>query len=55
MGKQFNKSFKQWCTENNRQDVLDRWDYDLNYCKPCDIGYATNHKYYFKTNEVEIR
>ncbi len=42
------KSFEQWCIENNRQDVLDRWDYELNNCKPDEITYATNKKYYFK-------
>lgn len=42
------KSFEQWCINNNRQDVLDRWDYELNDCKPSDIGYSTNKKYYFK-------
>ena len=24
------KTFKQWCIENNRKDVLNRWDYELN-------------------------
>ena len=28
------KSFYDWCIENNRQDVLDRWDYELNDCSP---------------------
>ena len=42
------KSFYQWCTDNNRQDVLDRWNYELNKCSPNDIGYATNKKYWFK-------
>jgi len=42
------KSFEQWCVENNRQDVLDRWDYDLNDCKPNEICVSTNKKYYFK-------
>ena len=28
------KSFYDWCIENNRQDVLDRWDYKLNNCSP---------------------
>jgi hypothetical protein len=42
------KSFEQWCIESNRQDVLDRWDYELNECKPNEITYKNNHKYYFK-------
>ena len=42
------KSFEQWCTDNNREDILDRWDYDLNideYGKiitPKDITYKSN-------------
>lgn len=42
------KSFEQWCLRNNRQDVLDRWDYELNNYKPNDILYGTDKKYYFK-------
>lgn len=42
------KSFEQWCLENNRQDALDRWDYELNNCEPNKILYGTNKKYYFK-------
>jgi hypothetical protein len=42
------KSFYDWCIENNRQDLLDRWDYELNKCSPKDISYGTNKKYYFK-------
>ncbi len=42
------KSFEQWCIENNRQDILDRWDYELNDCDPSEIAFGTNKKYYFK-------
>lgn len=42
------KSFDQWCIENNRQDILDRWDYELNDCKPNEICYSSNKKYWFK-------
>lgn len=46
------KSFKEWCIENNRQDVLDRWDYELNNCSPNEIGYASSrNKYWFKCNK----
>lgn len=41
-------SFEQWCIKNNRQDILIRWDYDSNNCKPNKICYSTNKKYYFK-------
>lgn len=42
------KSFEQWCIENNKQDILDRWDYALNDCLPSEIAYASNRKFYFK-------
>lgn len=41
-------SFEQWCIDNNRQDVLDRWDYELNECKPNEISHADKEYYYFK-------
>jgi hypothetical protein len=42
------KSFEQWCIEHNRQDVLDRWDYELNKYKPNEICYCSSLKFYFK-------
>lgn len=42
------KSFEQWCVENNRKDILDRWDYILNNYKPSEVLFRTNKKYYFK-------
>jgi hypothetical protein len=42
------KSFEQWCIENNRQDVLDRWDYELNKWKPDEISYGSKIKCWFK-------
>jgi len=42
------KSFEQWCIDNNRIDVLDRWDYELNKYKPNEVNCWTNKKYYFK-------
>jgi ribosomal protein S27E len=41
-------SFEQWCLDNNRQDILNRWDYDLNDVEPSNIGYGANTKYWFK-------
>ena len=41
-------TFKNWCIKNNRQDVLKRWDYELNDKKPDEITYSTPKKYYFK-------
>ena len=42
------KSFEYWCITHNYQDILDRWDYELNDCKPNEITYGINKKYYFK-------
>jgi hypothetical protein len=42
------KSFEQWCKEHEREDILARWDFELNDCSPSEISYATNKKYYFK-------
>ena len=50
-GRAFSKSFYNWCIENNRQDILLRWDYDLNECSPNDVNYGSNKKYWFKCNK----
>ncbi len=42
------KSFEQWCINNNRLDILNRWDYELNDCKPSEITFSNGKKYYFK-------
>lgn len=42
------KTFEQWCKENNRFDLLDRFDCELNKIKPSEIGCSSNKKYYFK-------
>jgi len=41
-------SFKQWCDDNNRQDLLDRWDYDATGFSPEDITFASAKPVYFK-------
>jgi hypothetical protein len=41
-------SFERWCIDNNRQEFLDRWDYELNECLPSETNYGTKEKYYFK-------
>ena len=46
------KSFEQWCIENNRQDVLDRWDYELNDYKPNEISYSSNKKQWLKCPNI---
>ena len=47
----FKKSFYEWCIEKNRQDILDRWDYELNDYSPNEISYGTTEKYWFKCNK----
>ena len=46
------KSFEQWCIDNNHQDIINRWDYELNKCSPQDICFSStgfNRKgYWFK-------
>jgi hypothetical protein len=42
------KSFEQWCNDNNRQDILDCWDYELNDCKPDNIAYGSGKSFWFK-------
>jgi hypothetical protein len=45
------KSFGQWCIENNLQNILEMWDYTLNKISPHSIAYATNRKYWFKCSK----
>ena len=45
------KSFEQWCIENNKKHIIDRWDYELNDCKPNEISYGTTKKYWFKCDK----
>jgi hypothetical protein len=40
------KSFYDWCIENNRYDLLDRWD-KINICNPEDISFSTHKSFYF--------
>jgi len=41
-------SIEQWCLDNSRQDILSRWDYNLNHCKPSEVNYKTSKKIYLK-------
>lgn len=41
-------SFYDWCNDNNRQDLLELWDYELNEKSPSEIGYQSKSKYWFK-------
>ena len=48
MSARIKQTFYDWCIENNRQDVLDLWDYKLNTKSPKEIGSHTNKKCWFK-------
>lgn len=37
-----------WCIENDRQDVLDLWDYELNTKTPKEVGVRSSKKCWFK-------
>lgn len=41
-------SFEHWCIINNRQDLLDRWDYDLNLSTPLETARTSPGIYFFK-------
>ena len=41
-------SFYDWCIKHNRQDLIDRWDYDKNFKQPNEIGVTAKTAYYFK-------
>ena len=47
MGKQ-RYTFYQWCIDNNKDDLLKRWDYDKTGFGPEDITYASAKPVYFK-------
>ena len=51
MEKRKTKSFEKWCIENNKQDILDRWDYELNDYTPSEISYSSHKKCWFKCNK----
>ena len=48
MAKREKYTFKQWCIDNNKQDLLDRWDYDKTGFSPEDVTYASNKPVFFK-------
>lgn len=41
-------SFGYWCEHNNRMDLLNRWDYELNKISPYNISISSTKKQYFK-------
>lgn len=58
MGKPITKTFYDWCIENNRNDLLERWDIKLNKHTPKDVGFNSKQLIYFKcekgTHKSEI-
>lgn len=42
------KSFYDWCVENSRMDLNDRFDEKKNGCTTRDVGYKSNLKWWFK-------
>jgi hypothetical protein len=59
MSKKEKYTFEQWCFDNNRQDILNRWDYEKTGFNPGDITYASAKPVYFKCpngiHESELR
>ena len=53
-GNQFSvvKSFYDWCVENNRMDLNDRFDEEKNCCTTKDVGYQSNQKWWFKCEKL---
>lgn len=47
------KSFCDWCIENNRQDILDRWDYDLNNFSAKERLYSSMDYFYLKCQNLK--
>lgn len=42
------KTFYDWCVENNRMDLNDRFDEEKNRCTTKDVGHKSNSKFWFK-------
>lgn len=41
-------SFQEWCKQNDRQDLMDRWDYELNKYTPDAVACKSGYKIFFK-------
>ena len=42
------KTLYEWCVENDRMDINELFDEELNHCTSNDIGYQSNKQFYFK-------
>lgn len=49
--KQEKYSFEDWCKNNDRQDILNLWDYELNTKLPSEIGHQSRSKFWFKCSK----
>lgn len=47
-------TFEEWCINNDRLDILDRWDYEKNDKLPSQVAYRTKMKYYFKSQNPNV-
>lgn len=47
------KSFYDWCIENNRQDLLNRFNVNLNNESVVDISWGSSKKYFFNCDKCE--
>ena len=44
-------SFYQWCLDNNKQELIDSWDYELNKDDIHYVPHGSGKKYYFKIED----
>lgn len=44
------KSFYEWCIENNKEEYLELWDYEMNLKNPEDVSFSYG-EYYFKCSQ----
>ena len=44
-------SFEEWCINNHRKDILNRWDYEKNSCTPKDVSFCSGKLYWFKCDK----
>lgn len=44
----YSQSFEEWCLNNNRDDILNLWDYEMNEHLPSEVPSGTKRRYYFK-------
>lgn len=49
--KAIKKTFYDWCIENNHNDYLNRWNYELNNCGPKDVSFSSNKKWWFNCDK----